>query len=262
MHAPRHPRGRLRLFLLASGVVLSACTVAPGAVPVPAVPVPAEPAPGASEPVGGQLAGETEGPITYPPDNMWAFLTSMAAEQRRSDTLAEAVDFAEVVVVGRYVGVERGARYGSDSTAVALIEVDSIVKGTPKLGPDGLLRVEFILVVGGPGYPEKQFADLQRSIPKDPALLYLFSWASFFDLTGEQVPGWRAGIDRPDVYKTIGGDGAMRVVNGRIEPPPYVDGWPTALRGAGIEQVKDQIRAAIRPDGPAGSVAPAGSPAP
>ena len=261
MHASRHPCGRLPLLLIAAVLVLAACTVAPGAMPVPVVPVPVEPAPSASEPVGGRPAGETQGPITYPPDNMWAFLATMPELQRTSDTLADAVDFAEVVVVGRYVGVERGGTYGIDSTAVALIEVDSVVKGTPKLGPDGLLRVEFVLVVGPGGYPEKEFADLERSIPKDPALLYLSSWASFVNVWGE-VPGWSARKDLADVYKTIGGDGAMRVVNGKIEPPPYIDGWPTALRGAGIEQVKDQIRAAIRPGGPPGSAVPAGSPTP
>ena len=186
---------------------------------------------------------------------MWALLASMGEGMRRADTLSEAVDFAEVVVVGRYLGIERGARYGSDTTAVALIDVDAIVKGPPVLGPDGLLRVEFVILTGPGDYPEKQFADLERSIPRDPALLYLFSWASYLDLIGDPLPSW-AGIDNIDRYKTIGNDGAMRVVNGLIEPPPYIDGWPTELRGIGIEQVKDQIRAAIRPDGPPGSPAP------
>ncbi|MBF8290863.1 MAG: hypothetical protein HW391_1831 [Chloroflexi bacterium] len=250
MFAPRHPVAKRPLLLLLFAVMAAACYGSPGAEPASV-----EPAPSVSAPSSGRPVGETAGPITYPPDNMWAFLATMPGLQRTSDTLAGAVDFAEAVVVGRYLGVERGARYGVDWTAVALIDVDAVVKGTPNLGPDGLLRVEFVLVVGSGSYPEKEFADLERSIPKDPALLYLISWASFMDAWGE-VPGWSTRVDLADRYRTIGGDGAMRVVNGRIEPPPYIDGWPMELRGLGIEQVKDQIRAAIRPGGPPGSPAP------
>jgi hypothetical protein len=174
---------------------------------------------------------------------MWAFPSSMGEGMRRADSLEEAVAFAELVVVGRYVGVERGGKYGSDSTAVALIAVDSIAKGVPKLGPDSLLRVEFILVVGSPTYPEKEFADLQRSIPKDPALVFLFTWESYLKLIGGGLPAWEAREDLARIYKTIGGDGAMRVINGRIEPSPYVEGWPTTLRGDEIGPVIDAIRA-------------------
>lgn len=251
MHAPRRSRdGRSLLSILLVTLILAGCYGVPGAEPVSVDPAPV----GSAPPVEEQPAGETAGPLTYNPGSMWSFLASMGEDMRRAETLAGAVNFAELIVVGRYIGIERGAAYGSDWTAVALIAVDSVVKGTPELGSDGLLRVEFVLAVGG-SYPEKPFADFQRSIPKDPALLYLFSWASFFDLTGEVVPDWRAGIDRTDRYKTIGNDGAMRVVDGKIAAA-YVDGWPTDLQGLGIEQVKDQIRAAISLDAPPGAPAP------
>ena len=250
MYAPRRPRCRRPLLLLLSVVLLSACYGATGAEPVSVEPAPVA----SSPPVEEQPAGETAGPITYDPGSMWSFLASMGEGMRRAETLAGAVEFAELIVVGRYVGVERGDTYGSDSTAVALIDVDSVIKGTPNLGPDGLLRVEFVIVNGPGGYPEKEFADLERSIPKDPALLYLFSWATYLDIIGDPLPSW-AGIDRTDRYKTIGNDGAMRVVDGKIAAA-YVDGWPTELRGVGIEQVKDQIRAAIRLDASPGAPAP------
>jgi hypothetical protein len=173
---------------------------------------------------------------------MWAFLASMPGLQRRADSLEGAVDFAELVVVGRYVGVERGGLYGADATAVALIAVDTVAKGVPELGPDRLLRVEFVLVVGAQSYPEKEFADLQRSIPGDPALLYLFSWASYLELINGGLPAWEAREDLASIYKTIGGDGAMRIVDGRLVPPSYVDGWPTTLRGADVEAVLDSIQ--------------------
>lgn len=229
------------LLSIALSFVVAACSVGPGADPSasePSFAMSGVPQPSTS------VADTGEEPNTYPADNMWAFLATMPGLQRRSETLAEAVAFSDAVVVGRYIGVERGGQYGSDSTAIALIAVDSIAKGSPKIGSDGFLRVEFVLVVGSPKYPEKEFADLQRSIPKDPALLYLFSWDSYFKLIKDEIPGWSDRSDLSDVYKTIGGDGAMRIVDGRVEPPSYIDGWPTALKDAPIESVVTQIRAA------------------
>ena len=191
-----------------------------------------------------QGPGVTAEPITYAPDNMWAFLASMPGLQRRSDSLAEATRFADVVVVGQFVGVERGGQYGSDATAVALIDVQTVAKGAPVLAADGRLRVEFVLVVGSQTYPEKELADLRRSIPTDPALLYLFTWASFFELTGDKVKGWSDRADLATVYKTIGGDGALRIVGGRVEPPPYVDGWAAEQAGRPLSEVLSEVSAA------------------
>ena len=222
-------------------VLVAACSVGPGGQLA---------SPGSTAPTDALLpsavaTGIGEEAITYPADNMWAFLATMPGLQRRSDTLAAAVAFSDIVAVGRFVGVERGAQYGSDSTAVALISLNSVAKGSPKLGSDGLLRIEFVLVVGSQRYPEKQFADIQRSIPKDPALLYLFTWESYFKLVHEKLPGWSDRTDLGSVYKTIGGDGAMRIVDGRIDPPSYVDGWPMSLRDSPIETVMTRIRAAV-----------------
>ncbi|MGH9424019.1 MAG: hypothetical protein ACRD3J_28855, partial [Thermoanaerobaculia bacterium] len=123
------------------------------------------------------ISNEAEGPISYSPDNMWGFLATAPGEVRRADDLAGAVAFSKLVVVGRYVGVEKGPGYGPAGGgigwyAVAVIKVESVLKGTPILGPDGNLRVPFLLVMGADRYPEKELADLQGSIPVEPALLY------------------------------------------------------------------------------------------
>lgn len=141
--------------------------------------------------------------------------------------------------------------------AIALIHVQTVVKGTPILGSDGLLRIPFMLVMGADRYPEKEFTDLQRSIPADPALLYLYSWADYFDLAGAEVPGWLDDLDDPAKYKTIGGDGAFRVVGGRVRSPAYWEGWPLDCDGLQIEAMITRIQHA---DGrPAASPQPAGS---
>jgi hypothetical protein len=176
---------------------------------------------------------------------MWAFLASAAEGSRRAETLEGAVDFAELIVIGRYVGLERGAVYGSDATAVALIKVDSVAKGNPILGDDGLLRVEFVLVVGGGAYPEKEYADLERSVPTEPALLFLFTWKRYLEMIGGGFPAFEARDDLHMAYKTIGGDGAIRVVEGRMAPSSFAEGgWPIDLRAVELTTVLARIRAA------------------
>lgn len=160
--------------------------------------------------------------------------------------MEDAVALSDVVAVGRFVGLERGDGYGAANEgvgwyAVALIEVDSTMKGTPSLSDDGLLRVPFLLALGAPGaesaYPEKEFADLSRSIPSDPALLFLTTWAAYFDRAGTEVPDWLATLDRADIYRTIGTDGAVRMVDGTLEPSPYSETWDSTLEGQTVEDL-------------------------
>ena len=66
---------------------------------------------------------------------------------------------------------------------------------------------------------------------------------SAVDRAGFDVPAWLADLDAPDLYLTIGGDGAVRVIRGVIAPPSSVDGWPVTLAGSPIDQVIDAIRA-------------------
>ncbi|MBA2701229.1 MAG: hypothetical protein H0U58_05930, partial [Chloroflexi bacterium] len=116
----------------------------------------------------------------------------------------------------------------------------------PSLGDDGRLRVPFLLVLGAPGstegaYPEKEFTDLSRSIPKDPALLFLSTWASYFDRAGGGVPDWLADLDRSDIYRTIGADGAVRVIDGDLQPSPYAETWVSSLGGRTIADVRREL---------------------
>jgi hypothetical protein len=203
-----------------------------------------------------------EQPIDYTPDMMWGMLATASGETHRADDLAGAVDFAELVVVGRYVRVERGPAYGPPGGsqgwyAIAVLRVESAAKGIPILASDGLLRVPFLLVLGSDRYPEKEFADLQRSVPPDPALLFLFSWAAYFDLIGGNETPWLTHLDDPAKYKTIGGDGAFTIVDGLVRSPKYAEGWPVDCDGARIDAIVARIRAA---DGRApGLPKPAGS---
>ncbi len=228
-------------------IIVGGCSVAPGAdVPGEATGKPASSSARATATPAATSVGEE--PITYPPDNMWTFLSSAATESRRTEDLAAATAFAEAVVVGRYVDVERGPGYGPEGGtigwyAVALIEPDRVIKGKPRVMSDGFIRVPFMLVLGGDDYPSKEFADLQRSIPTDPALLFLYSWAAYWDRAGGgHPPAWLDGLNTEDQYKTItSADGAFRIEDGRLAPMAYAEGWPVACRDLLVDDVADRI---------------------
>ncbi len=228
-------------------VLVAGCSVAPGA-DAPAEATDQQTSSSAHESATPVATSVGEEPITYPPDNMWRFLSSADTDSRQTADLTGATEFAEVVVVGRYVDVERGPGYGPDGGtigwyAVALIEPDRVIKGEPRVKPDGFIRVPFMLVLGAEEYPEKEFEDLKRSIPADPALLFLYSWAAYWDRAGGgDPPAWLDGLNTEDQYKTITSvDGAFRIEDGRLAPMAYAEGWPTACRDLPVDDVTDRV---------------------
>jgi hypothetical protein len=234
-------------------MMTSGCSARPGVGPLgagTAAPTPTERA-AASLPntptATAPATIEPEEPITYPPDNMWDFLSTAPGQTRRAENLAGAVDFAELIVIGKYIGVERGPGYGPEGGnqgwyAVALIQAESVVQGSTQVQADGLIRVPFLFVLGGDEYPAKEFADLQRSLPADPALLFLYSWKTYWERAGDSdVPAWLQGLDTSDQYKTIGADGVLRIVDGRVEPMAFVEAWPTACSGTAVEELVGRI---------------------
>lgn len=236
--------------LISVAVLAVACSGVPGASPSGSS---ASPHPQLPSGLGEYPSGELDSPITYPPDNMWAFLSTTPGLEPRGETLAEAVEFAELIVVGRMVGVERDGGYGAPGEgvgwhAIALIEPDEVIKGTPIVEADGLIRVQFLHVIGDDTFPAKEFADLERSIPRDPAVLFLHSWASYYGRGGLEVPDWLAATIVADRYRTIAGDGHLRVVDGRVQPPAFMDdAWPAAYRGVPLQEFAALIRGAVSP---------------
>ena len=232
----RASSARARILLVVVTVAVSAC-YGPAAV----APKPSDQPPEASDQA-----------IRYPADNMWAFLASTPDLQRGFGSLHKAVAGSDAVVVGRFVGLERGQSYSvpgaavSSWHAIALIQPDEVISGKANLDARGLLRVEFVLVVGGKEYPEVEFANLSASIPGGPALLFLVTMATYFDRAGGDVPEGFESLYSTEIYRTVGGDGAIRIENGVMEPPSYIDGWPLALAGIAMSDVETTIRAVNR----------------
>lgn len=239
---------------------LTACVAEPGASGAPVESATADTA----LPVATLLVGQTPasqptpepepsgalpGPITYAPDSIWAFLATTPGQENAATTLEEATHRAEAVVVGRFVDLEPGNGYGAPGEpvgwyAIAIVEPQVVVKGPVHLIRNRL-RIPFLMTLGPKAFPEKEFADMSRSLPADPALLFVDSWATFFGRFNAEVPAWLDPLDRDDSYRTIGGDGAIRVVGGRLEPPLYNDGWPAALRGATLPDAVSRIQATL-----------------
>lgn len=190
--------------------------------------------------------------LYFPPDMMWALLSTTPEFPTRFDSMASAVAGSELVLIGQYVGLERGPSYslpGEAPTwhAVALIKVEEVLKGVPVLGVDGYLHVEFVISMGDADYPEGLFAEATRSIPKDPALMFLDSWATYYlRAGGAPLPSEYQALDSKEIYRTIGGDGAIRVVAGRMVPPSFVDGWPQDIKEQALDGLLVQIRAVTK----------------
>jgi len=231
---------RISILSLSFSVVLAGC-YGPGAP--------------SADPSTGAVPIATNDLVKYPPDNMWAFLSSTPGLQRSYEDLAGAVAGSDAVVVGRFVGLERGPAYAAPGEipgwhAIARIQVDKVLKGTPVLAADGTVHVEFVLVVGGAGYPDVTLANLKHSIPGGPALLFLDTWATYFARAGGDVPDGFEALDSKEIYRSIGGDGAIRIDQGLMSPPGYVDGWPLDLKGASIHGVETQIRSLVATGAP------------
>lgn len=237
--ARRQPVAAILLQVAAVAILSAGCSTA-GASPTNSSP------PETAEARGAETAtGEIDPPIDYPPDNFWGFMTNTVDRAVGTQSLTDALRFADVVIVGRVVDVVESDGYGAEGEPIlwyaeALIEVSEVVYGTPAVDSSGLLRIAFP-VTFSEEYPTKQLEDLQRSIPKDAALLILRSWATYFELTGGEPPKWLDGLFRGDRYQTIGPEGAMRITPAGIEPPSDLEGWPQEFQGSSLGAFKEQV---------------------
>jgi len=228
-------------------LLIAGCTSIPGASNDALLP--SRPPDASEKPVAE--APPTDEPSLYPADNMWAFLASTPGLQDRVSSLEEATQFAELVVIGSIEAIERGVAYaapGEDPawTAEAIIRIDEVLAGGVQTSDS--VVVEFVLVVGGDLYPEKEFEDVTASIPKGRAVLWLFSWQQYFERSGTDVPDWLKGANRTDRFRLIGGDGFMRIEGDRVVAPGYSTGWPTDLSRSQVADLKESVAAAAAAD--------------
>lgn len=206
------------------------------------------PAPTAStacRPLGAAVAFVTH---TGPPPPQVAWNALAAGDLNGALSLPEAATISELVLVGRWMGMERFGSIGDPGEglighyAVAVIGVDRLVRGTLPPGCVDLVRVPFLISFGAPGsdLPEVDYAAVARRRPVEPALLFLQSWAGVWDRAGGELPDWVTPLDRYDLFRTIGIDGALPLVGDRVSEVVFENDmarWRLELAGRPLDEV-------------------------
>lgn len=186
----------------------------------------------------------------FPPQTAWNALAAGGSNGALS--MNEATTIADLVLIGRWVGNERFGSLGDPGEsllghyAVAVIRVDRLIHGTLPEGCVDLVRVPFLLEFGSAGspFPESAFTALGRTRPKDPALLFLQSWGGMWDRAGGELPDWVAPLDRTDIYRTIGIDGALPIEGDRVSSIVFENDmapWRLAVAGAPVDGLIAEI---------------------
>jgi hypothetical protein len=152
--------------------------------------------------------------------------------------LADAVSSSDTVILGRVSSIAKDGMYGQAGYGRATIDVDAVLAGAD---PGPSVTVPFLIALNGGVYPEQELADLQRSVPVDSVIFFLHSWSTYFEDAGE-LPAWLRPLDRTDLFRTIGLDGALRVVDGKVvsqgaEPDSWISQW----HGHPLEAVRAAI---------------------
>ena len=196
--------------------------------------------------------GEIDPPIDYTPDQFWAMMANVPDFKPSTGSLDEALKVADLIVVGLAVDVVEVGGYGAPGEptmwyAEAVVEISEVLKGKPDLDDSGLLHIPFYIGMGfDDTYPTHVLKDFQRSMASEPAVLLLTSWAKHFESTGGDTPNWIDGLNRTDLYKTIGPEGAMQSPASGLTPP-LAEGWPQQeLVGVSLSDLKERLSAQVQ----------------
>jgi hypothetical protein len=176
---------------------------------------------------------------TYPPQAYWDGLA--LGMHSGSRTVDEAAALAEIVVIGRWVAVEPDKGYGAPGEivvwyATAIIDVEEVLRGVGDVKPGDRVRVPFSIGFNLPGgaYPEHQAIEADKTRPSGSAILFLVSWSRHWDRAQTDVPDWLRDLDKPDLYRLIGPDGAVPLVGDAVSDVVYeIDMPPWRLDAAG-----------------------------
>lgn len=232
-------------------LILVGCSTAGVSPPIASdFPPNAEPHQSTGVPRGVETApGEIDPPIEYTPDQFWAVMANVPDFKPSTDGLDDAMKSADLIVVGRAVDVLEVGAFSAPGEpsmfyAEAIVEISEVLKGRPSLDASGLLHIPFFIGMGlDDTYPTHVLKDFQRSMAAEPAVLLLTSWATYFEAAGAETPSWLDGLNRADLYKTIGPEGAMRITASGIAPP-LAEGWPRQeLAGMTLTDFKDRLDA-------------------
>ncbi len=199
-----------------------------------------------------------------PPQSSWDALAT-GPSQSGARSVREAAAVAEIVLVGRWIGTEPGGPIGPSGGptgryAIAVIRVERLISGSLPEGCVDLVRVPFLLSFGGAAGPVRvqELAEVERMRPVEPALLFLHSWAGAWDRAGGELPAWVAPLDRADLFRTIGLDGALPITGDHVSEVTFefdMARWRLALAGIKVDDIVAEVVADPSPWRSVGGVA-------
>lgn len=242
--------------LLVSGALVGsawACSAPSGANVHGSDPVEVAPTHASLAPDGSATTGFPEPSAspeaTFPAQSYWDRLAIGA--NSGAQTIGEAAEMAELVVIGRWIESVRDKGYGAPGEivgwyATATIEVEEVLGGGADVEIGDEIQVPFLVGFGvlGSTFPDAQLIALETNRPTEAAVLFLRSWSTFWDRTETDVPDWLADLDRPDRFHLIGTDGALPLVDDAVSDVVYeidMPAWRIEMAGRDRADVSAMI---------------------
>lgn len=223
-----------------------ACSAGPGTGG--AAPVPSRDDQALAEPSVMASPAQTPVPTPWTSEIFWQRLAvDVDPDFITFESLDEIVDRSDAVVVGMIVGIESGPpnedEYGNlIFTATFRIKIDTILHGKVlESSPDHLSVSKFLgLARVGDRYDfDDRFAQFERSLPMDQAIIFLLNTVAFAGRIGSEVP---SDLD-PTAYQLNGGQAYVRDVDG-LATVPSLTGWPASLDGGSFDAAVEAVIAA------------------
>lgn len=243
---------KLALLVFFSAIGTAAC-VSPSAGG--ALPPRGDPSPGSSQTASAPAIDPTPvlslAPVT--PDDAWAMLIPGDPASISYPSLAELARDADAVVIASPGALVKGPDFTDEygnviHLATLTLNVERLIRGSIKTRQPGTLALWISLGVGDPGgydYAE-YFARLLDAKPSGRAIFHLKNMAAWNEKMGGPADHPQAD---PYAYQILGGQGFLRDVNARIEPPALspdtlatmAGTWQSDLRGRPFAEVVQSL---------------------
>jgi hypothetical protein len=240
--------------LVAGALVAGGCVASSGAI-APSSNLEASPTPsfGAVAPTTSPAPPPSPEPLS--PDQAWALLIPGDPAAISYPSLEAIVRAADLVVVGRLGNLAYGPtnadEYGVIGYMTSLsVEVDRVLLGAPRSRVPGTVTLWVVLGLGDRSYDYRpEFERLSAAISRgERAIFFLVNMAEKASRNGFPLDDPQAD---PYAYQILGGQGFLRDVAGRVEPPQLSEDalgrmagrWQLALRGRPFDEVVAEIAA-------------------
>lgn len=243
----------LALVVLALATGTAACVAPSAGAPAGTLSSPSPAVPASTPPDSAAVALPSLEPLSA--DEAWAMLIPGDPTSISYRSPAALMRDADLVVVGRLGGVRAGPdnadKYGVVAyLASVTLDVERVIRGTLVTREPGTLTLWVVIGIGDGGSDfSAQVDQFATSVPRgERAVLFLVNMAA--KAGRNDFPADDPQAD-PYAYQILGGQGFLRDVGGRVEPPGLsadalaimAGRWQEDLRGRPFDQVVRSLEA-------------------